>query len=161
MSEFHPETRLPPEVIEAFISSALIALQELAHCEAVPGGLATPPLTFPGNSTIAAMRLLRRLPGTLTLIVPAEVAFHLARGYLPEGADLTHDIVDDVVGEFANVIAGQTKTVLKGSPYHFALSLPAVSRAPYAADVEDTALVLITPAGPLWLVVALPPCDGA
>jgi CheY-specific phosphatase CheX len=161
MSEHPNNAVLPPEVIEAFSSSAVIALQELAHCEAVRGGQTTSCPTFPDHAAIAAMQLLRRLPGTLTLILPAEVASHVAQSYLPEGAELTQEIIDDVVGEFANVIAGQAKTMLKGTPYHFTLSLPVVARSPQQAETAGAALVLTTAAGPMWLVLELAPCPGA
>ena len=35
-------------------------------------------------------------------------------------------IVRDCAGELANVIAGQAKTLLFGTPYHFTFSLPSI-----------------------------------
>ena len=57
------------------------------------------------------------------------------RRYLPEGTALTDEMIDDVAGEFANVIAGQAKTILKGTPYHFTLSTPVVTRAASLAHI--------------------------
>jgi CheY-specific phosphatase CheX len=161
MSEHHPKPALSPEVLEAFASAAMIALQELARCEAVRGDQDANPLKVPDQALIAVIRLQRNVPGTLTLIVPEEVAFQLAQSYLPAGAHLTCEIIDDVVGEFANVTAGQAKTILKGTPYHFALSLPAVSHRRRSVDLAASTLRLATPAGLIWLAVELPPCPGA
>jgi CheY-specific phosphatase CheX len=161
MSEHHPIPTLSPEVLEAFASAAVIALQELAHCEVLRDDQEANPRSFPDHALIAQVRLQRDLPVTLTLVVPEEVALQLAQSYLPAGAPLTCEIIDDVVGEFANVIAGQAKTILKGTPYHFALSLPAVSRRPPSVDFAASTLRLATPTGLIWLAVELSPCPGA
>ena len=45
---------------------------------------------------------------------------------------------DDAAGEFANVIAGQAKTMLKGTVYHFNLSTPQPASAAPAASPGRT-----------------------
>jgi chemotaxis protein CheX len=40
--------------------------------------------------------------------------------------ELTEDIVRDCLGEIANVVAGQAKALLAGTPYHFTFSTPTV-----------------------------------
>jgi CheY-specific phosphatase CheX len=72
--------------------------------------------------------LLRDPPGTLALVLASDTAANLAARYLPTGTALSSEIIDDVAGEFANVIAGQAKTILKGTPYRFHLSTPEVKR---------------------------------
>jgi CheY-specific phosphatase CheX len=39
-------------------------------------------------------------------------------------------VIGDTIGELANVVAGQSKTALKGTPYHFLLSIPTVTWLP-------------------------------
>jgi chemotaxis protein CheX len=127
MTEPANQTNLPAEVIEAFSSAAVTALQEMTQYEA----LSVPQDTtseLAGNLVVAAMRLLRSDPGNFALVMTRDTAKRLAERYLPVDTELTEELINDVVGEFANVIAGQAKTILKGTPYHFLLSLPVVSR---------------------------------
>lgn len=158
---------LPTEVIESFATAAQTALLELTQFESFPGD-ASPEIAIDteGEFITAAVRLQRATPGVMTLILPVATASQLAARYLPAGTELSADIIDDVVGEFANVIAGQAKTMLKGTPFHFTLSTPAVSRATGsalrpAATAKQLAVVLEFEAGRLLLLVDLPACPGA
>ena len=155
-----------PRVIEAFTSAAISALQELAQLEAIVDESPVLDVIENHDFVSATIRLVRTLPGTLTLILTEESAARLAARYLPIGTALTTEIINDVVGEFANVIAGQAKTILKGTPFHFMLSTPAVARAPLESPpdgvVEESRLASITfDERRLVLFVQLPPCAGA
>ena len=121
---------LPPEVHEAFSSAVITTLQELlqvdvsyddASHESVP--------TMTGHVVVAIIQLARDQPGSMSFVLAADTAAKLASRYLPVGVALTTEMIDDVAGEIANVIAGQAKTMLKRTPYHFNLSTPTVSRA--------------------------------
>jgi CheY-specific phosphatase CheX len=116
---------LPPEVAEAFTMAAITTLNELAQLEAIPDTAESP---IRGPLVIATISLLRDPPGSMSLILATDTAAALSSRYLPLGTSLTPDMIDDVAGEFANVIAGQAKTMLKGTPYHFNLSTPSVTR---------------------------------
>lgn len=148
----------PAVVMEAFTAAAITALMELTQLEAYPEP-GTP--TVEGNSgqnVLAIIHLQRETPGTMTLVVPAEVVSQLAARYLPEGTQLTEDLMNDVAGEFANVIAGQAKTMLKGTAHHFSISTPRVTRGADLAGLMATDIVvqLATEIGRLTLVIALP-----
>jgi CheY-specific phosphatase CheX len=118
---------LPPEVANAFRLAAITALQELVQVEVFSEDS---PLEFEANaSVIATIHLLHEPPGKLLLVLSESTAVALATRYLPAGTEVTTEIVDDVAGEFANVIAGQAKTMLKGTPYHFHQTTPAVTHA--------------------------------
>ena len=120
-----------PEVLEAFIQSAAAMLRELTGYESWPertGAPDTVALTEAGSRIAARLRLLRQHPGELLLELAEPSARKLAARYLPPDTQLAADLIDDTVGEFANVIAGQAKTVLKGTPFHFSLSTPTVTR---------------------------------
>ena len=70
---------LPGEVIEAFTSAAMTALQELARIEAFSEpGQAIAEIAPPGPAVSATIRLLRQVPGTMTLVMMADVAAQLA-----------------------------------------------------------------------------------
>lgn len=157
----------PPEVIEAFTAAAITALQELARLDAFPEPLpSVPDAAISGPVVSAVIRLQRPIPGAMTLLLGAETAAHLAARYLPEGTVLTADLIDDVAGEFANVIAGQAKTILKGTPYHFTMTTPVVTRGqspakwPVAAGTSRT-ISLTSESGRLRMQVDLSPCPDA
>jgi CheY-specific phosphatase CheX len=149
---------LPPEVTDAFIAAAVATLQELAQASTVFDGAPNDagPL-LPGPVLIATVQLLRSPSGTMSLVLPADTATQLAARYLPVGTELAPELVADVAGEFANVIAGQAKTMLKGTPYHFTLSTPrVVQAATYTNRASSaTAMRLASDVGELLLVVDL------
>lgn len=156
---------IPPEVADAFQAATITALQELTQVEMYPDLSAAE--RMPSEEVVlAAIRLLRAVPGTMTLVLTAETASHLAAHYLPEGTQLSNDLIDDVAGEFANVIAGQAKTILKGTSFHFALSTPVVTRSvnlaesPIVADIRPAAS-LACELGGVVVLVDLLPCTNA
>lgn len=120
----------PLKVADAFTAAVTTTLQELAGIEALPASAtndAGPALS--GPVVVATIQLLRDPPGSMSLVLASDTVAILASRYLPTGTVLSFEIIDDVAGEFANVIAGQAKTMLKGTPYHFLLSTPEVKRA--------------------------------
>lgn len=144
----------PPEVLEAFTAATVTAFQELtATAVAV-----TEPERAPSSDVIAVIPLRRAVPGRLVLAMPGPVLAALAGRYLPAEVALTADLLDDSAGEFANVIAGQAKTMLKGTPYHFHLSPPQVSRSPAmrAADGVPLSLAFTADVGTFLLDIELP-----
>ncbi len=166
MNELNASPDQEPKVIEAFISAAISTLQELAQFHAIADEMPVLDAFEKHNLVSATIRLLRRLPGTLTLLLTEESASRLAARYLPQGTALTDAIIDDVVGEIANVFAGQAKTILKGTPYHFTLSTPTVTRVPFLSqvggDVEKPRMASVAfDTERLILLVQLPRCAGA
>lgn len=160
MSAPAPTVPLPDPVREAFVTAALTVLPELLQTEAV---LLGDPASLPGPATgpfcVATIGLNRQPPGRLSLQVPTAVAAQLAARFLPSTTPLGDDLVDDALAEFANVIAGQAKTLLKGTPYHFTLTPPTVHRCDGgtmgSAEPAGSALAVIDiESQPLWLVVS-------
>jgi CheY-specific phosphatase CheX len=126
-----------PEVLDTLIESATAMLRELTQYESwaeQSGPADSIALTEDGPRITALLKLLRHHPGELRLELAEPSALKLAQRYLPPETPLTADLIDDTVGEFANVIAGQAKTVLKGTLFHFSLSTPVVTRGPAQAD---------------------------
>jgi chemotaxis protein CheX len=147
----------PPEVTAAFRLAAITALQELVQMEALDDSASAE--SDPGPVVIATIELLHEPPGNFLLVLPQSVAAMLATRYLPAGTEINAEIVDDVAGEFANVIAGQAKTMLKGTPYHFKQTTPAVKRAPsldeHAVANPAAAIRLSTDFGEALLLITL------
>lgn len=138
-----------PQVAAAFREAVAIALQELLQIEVIPAESGQES----GPVIIATIELMREPPGRFSLVVSASTAARLAARYLPAGNAISAEMVDDVVGEFANVIAGQAKTMLKGTPYHFKLSTPAVLRIAPLMPKPATAIHISTDLGflQLWI----------
>lgn len=167
MSESNIPAILPAEAANAFQSAAITALQELTQIEAFPEStLSTMEGTPLEEVVFATIRLLRHVPGTMTLVLTAKTASKLAARYLPVGTQLTEELIDDVSGEFANVIAGQAKTILKGTPYHFGMSTPVVTRAVSPAQlnivsVASCAISVASELGRVLVLLDLLPCHNS
>jgi hypothetical protein len=135
---------------EAAIAAVQTAFEELCQTPVAAG----PPGDGASVEIVATIALKRTPPGTLSLVFPPAVLDALARRYLPDEPP-SDELFRDAAGEFANVVAGQLKTCLKGTPYHFDLSTPQVdtgsvsSAAPIAIGFECDA-------GLFRLVVILP-----
>ena len=159
MSKSKISAAIPPEVAAAFPTAGLTALQELVQTEAlVEDDAAVAQLSE--YLVTATVQLLRTVPGTMSLVLSSTAASCLAARYLPAGTALTSALIDDVVGGIRHVIAGQAKTMLKGTPHHFTMSTPVVTRAaglaPFAAAASLVA-TLDSELGPISIYVNLPP----
>ena len=166
MSETDKHTVPPTEVVEAFTAAAITALQELTRLEAYSDSSPQATALASENVVVATLRLLRNVPGKLTVALTETTASQLAAIYLPQGTALSDEMIDDVVGEFANVIAGQAKTILNGTPYHFTLSTPVVAREASSILLSVNAQRSLITAmnfelGQMLLFLDLPPCPGA
>jgi CheY-specific phosphatase CheX len=128
----------PDELVEAFSAAVPFALHELAGVEAVIREVG--PATSGGATAELAAVVRLALAGReaqLILSFPQRTAEELAQRILAEsGVSLTTDLVRDCIGEVANVVSGQAKALLVGSPSHFSLSTPTV-RPGAAADEAD------------------------
>jgi hypothetical protein len=106
---------------EAAAAAVQTAFEELCQTSAMPAEAMQQ-----AESIVATITFKRTPPGALCLAFPPVVLEALARRYLPEEPP-SDDLFRDAAGEFANVIAGQLKTSLKGTPFHFDLSTPTVT----------------------------------
>jgi chemotaxis protein CheX len=120
-----PEVR--EQLLEPFITAANLTLGELAQVEPVVRSMyrTAQPLTL---GDISAVLGLSGEPGeALILSFPASTAGVLAARVLAEVTQTPEDpLVRDCMGELANVIAGQAKTLLAESPYQLLLGTPSV-----------------------------------
>jgi chemotaxis protein CheX len=147
-----------PKVADAVTAATVTAFMELTGTEVTPGDLAGASPAPPSADVCAAIELRRQLPGLLVCGFPLAALEALARRYLPPRVTLTPDILDDAAGEFANVIAGQAKTMLKGTPYHYSLSTPTVTRDRCVArpgSASGTQLHFNSDAGRFWLWISV------
>ena len=154
---------MPAAVVEAFTAATITAFEELTQLFISAGQPFMAGGDPVGFGVIAVIKLRKVTPGRLTLAFPQVVLAAIARRYLPADIELSQEIIEDTAGEFANVIAGQAKTALKGSPYHFGLSTPVVSHG--SSDhrsihgIPSFARAFSTEVGTFVLCVQLSPGD--
>jgi CheY-specific phosphatase CheX len=152
-----PHETLPQLVVEAFTTAVVSTFEELCQTPTAPG---EPFLSNPapiGTDVVAEIVLRRKTLGRLRLAFSGPVLSTLAVRYLPKDLPLSPDLLDDTAGEFSNVIAGQVKTMLKGTPYHFHLSTPRIGTG-VPASGEWLVLPFDIDAGTFTVHVQLPPC---
>jgi chemotaxis protein CheX len=120
----------PDELIEAFTTAVTATLREMAGVEVVTRDTSR----AAGDGELAdlsvALRLEADTDGLLILCFPRGTAEALARRVLAGVADEPDEgMIRDCATELLNVIAGQAKALLFGTPHHFTLSTPTVLTA--------------------------------
>ena len=126
---------------EPFVAAVLLTLREMAGVEATTqeASRATGPDGFGDLS--AVLRLSGIGEGYLILSFPNQTARLLAVRVLNGAAPLDDDLIRDCAGEVANVVTGQAKALLAGTPNPFTFSTPTVVVGPP-----------VVPAGEWWVV---------
>ncbi len=115
------------QLVEPFITATRAALGEMAATEVAVRAVYQTALHHTLGDIAAVLRLRSGTEGFLILGFPRQTAAALAGRILAGvAAELDEDLMRDCVGELANVVAGQAKAILAGTPYHFAFSLPEV-----------------------------------
>lgn len=120
----------PNELVEAFTAAVPFALREMAELEAV--AREAPPVDT-GTASVCAVIRLTTADGIwdMTMRFPETTATALARRVLTGMVeDVGAEMVRDCMGEVANVVAGQAKSLLVGTPSHFTLSPPSFRETP-------------------------------
>ncbi|MEO6809558.1 MAG: chemotaxis protein CheX [Isosphaeraceae bacterium] len=120
-----PEDRA--QIIEPFISAAQMTLSELARTDLAVRSVyrVNDPRTLADLS--AVIGVTADDSGVLVLSFPNDTATALARRVLADAVPaLDDDLVRDCLGELANIVAGQAKTLLADTPYQLVLSTPSV-----------------------------------
>jgi chemotaxis protein CheX len=114
-------------LVEPFITAMHTALGEMATTEvAVRVVCQTSSLPVSSNISVA-IRLTSANEAWLVLSFPERTAAILSSRILTGvTANVDHQLLVDCVSEIGNVVAGQAKALLAGTPFHFAFSLPRV-----------------------------------
>jgi chemotaxis protein CheX len=120
-----------PEVcellLEPFISAASLTLSELAQTELTVRSIYRTPHPRTLGDISAVLSLAPEGDGVLVLSFPAQTANALAARILAEVTQAPDDcLVRDCMGEVANVVAGQAKTLLAETRYQLVLGTPSV-----------------------------------
>jgi chemotaxis protein CheX len=113
--------------LHSFIRAATVALGEMASMEVAVRGVHRTTFDMPGGDISAVVAIRSATDGLFVLSFPAGTAAAIAERVLADAkATMTQSLVEDCVGEIANVIAGQAKTLLAGTPYQLTYSLPEI-----------------------------------
>ncbi len=117
----------PDDLVGPFSEAVAVALREMAGVESflMEAHSTSEPVGF--GDVSAVLRLGGNGEGFLILSLPQQTAEALARRVLAETlTEMDADMVGDCMGEVANIVAGQAKTLLYGTPRHFTFSAPTV-----------------------------------
>ena len=119
-------------LLEPFITATGTALREMAGIEVTVETVCQTTLGHALGDIAAVIRLGPMNEGFLVLSFPEPTAAALAARILAGvSQEMDETLTRDCVGEIANVIVGQTKALLAGTPHRFTFSLPqAVVSAP-------------------------------
>jgi CheY-specific phosphatase CheX len=118
----------PEGLVEPFVAATRVSLEEMADVDVVVRSVTRGHAPVAAGDIVASIELTW---GRLRVCAPRTTAQALARRILegvadePDGA-----LVPDCMGEIANVIAGQAKTLLAETPYAFSFSVPRVQTDP-------------------------------
>lgn len=156
---------MPAEVIEALVGATTVAMEELCQTPVIPGAAYRAGSLPSDAELVATIELKRAVPGWLAVGFPRTTARTLAQRYLSDSPQPDDGLMLDAVGEFANVIAGQIKTMLKGTPYHFRLTTPRFGPESLPESHEESTAWLVHPfatdAGEFAVCLRLSPCEDA
>ena len=116
------------ELVEAFVAAVPLVLQDMGAVEAFVRGIDAANTSDRANGISVTMTLSTSFANLdFVLHFRERTAVALAERILTETIEHpSADMVRDCVGEVANVIAGQAKSMLVGNPAHFTLSTPTV-----------------------------------
>jgi chemotaxis protein CheX len=125
---------LRAQLLEPFITATTVTLREWTGTEAFVKGEGRMIRPGPRGDFAVVLPLRSTSEGLLVLHFPDATATALARRIFADAAkEYGRDMISDCLGEFANVLAGQAKALLFGTPYHFSLGTPRAcsDAAPY------------------------------
>jgi chemotaxis protein CheX len=154
-----PELR--EQLLEPFISAANLTLTELAHTELAVRSVYRMLLPRTLGDVSAVLGLTLQGGEMLVLSFPAATAAALAGQVLAEIKQEPDDeLVMDCMGELANVIAGQAKTLLAETRYQLTLATPVLLSGPglevgSRPGVESLVIVFGSDCGDFALQVCL------
>jgi chemotaxis protein CheX len=122
---------LPPQPLDSYISAVTLALGEMAATQVAVRNVSREMDGSPLGEVNAIVVLHAATEAMLILAFPQQTALMLAQRIFGDArVELSDGLIRDCVGEIANVIAGQAKTLLAGTPHQMTFALPQVVAAP-------------------------------
>jgi CheY-specific phosphatase CheX len=124
----HPvSAEVRDQLLEPFATATRTALGEMASADVAVRSMSQNPGDHRPGDIAIVVRLASATLAFLVLSFPQRTAAALA-GRMLAGVSAVVDepLVRECVGEIGNVVAGQAKALLAGTPYQFVFSLPEV-----------------------------------
>jgi CheY-specific phosphatase CheX len=132
------------QIVDAFVTATTTAVGEWVGADiAVRAATRSSPPGTPG-AMLARIDLDGEQLLRLNMIFPPSTAMALARLALRDAAinpDL--DLVRDCMCEIANIVAGQAKALLAGTPLHFSFSPPKLDAGPNPDSFQGVAISFV------------------
>jgi chemotaxis protein CheX len=122
-------TEVREQIVDVFISATSMTLVEMTQTEPIVRSVCrmTQLLTAGDISALLGLAAERGGGDLLVLSFPAQTAEALAGRVLAEVAQAPDvELIRDCMGELANVVAGQAKTLLAETPFQLALATPRI-----------------------------------
>jgi chemotaxis protein CheX len=115
------------KLVDPFIAATRTALGEMAGANVAVRAVFQCAVPRDLGDLSVVLRLTSATEELLAISFPRQTATALVRRVLA-GVSVEFDdqLLHDGIGEIGNVIAGQAKALLAGTPYHFVFSLPTV-----------------------------------
>jgi chemotaxis protein CheX len=121
-----PEVRA--QLADPLITAVRQTLRDMVETEAIVRCVYQRETPTPLGDISALLKISATLEGVLILSFSMTTAEAMARRVFAEvGTELHAALIQDCMGEIANVVAGQAKALLGGTPYHFVFSSPNVT----------------------------------
>jgi chemotaxis protein CheX len=113
--------------LESFVTATLVAFAEMACTEVAVHEIYRATLEDTWGDISAVLGIKSATEGILVLSFPERTAAAIADRVLAGvSVEINDTLIRDCMGEIANVIAGQAKTLLAGTPHELTFSLPQV-----------------------------------
>jgi chemotaxis protein CheX len=118
-----PEVRA--QLLEPFLTAVSSVLAEMAGCGVAVQAVYRQARSRTRGELSAVLRLHFTTAAALVLSCPRPTARALAERVLAGTVERLDDaLIGDCLGELGNVIAGQAKALLAGTPHHFTFATP-------------------------------------
>lgn len=145
------------QLTDAFSSAVPFALAEMAGVESVLLDSKASVGAVDAGDVSVVLQLIGASPGMLRLSMPGATATALAGRILADTVpNPDRAMIHDCIGEVANIIAGQAKTLLYGTPLHFSFSPPVQGDFDSLPQAEALQLKYGSDVGELTLTVHPP-----
>ncbi len=151
---------MDPMVVEAFTTAVKTTFEQLTNTSMEVMEISCTMESSP-DQVSAYLELQRATPGVLTIEMSPTLLAILASRYVPDSDEVTREIQEDALREWLNVIAGQAKTLLKGTQYHYLLTLPQSGQYSFSGTAKELAFSIRFEAseGIVVLRILLPACE--
>lgn len=147
------------EYIEPFVNTALRVVDNVIHCDITMGAASLVKSDSINEDVAIIVKLQGDSDGSIILSMPADTALSVCKAMFLEDFEALSPAGMDAIAELANMIAGNTTSVLNDMGFDFKVSAPVVATKDCLTgktlDLEAFQLPLFTEYGEMIINVAL------